>query len=130
MGDSADGTGFHSQVFWDATAQGRLVLPQCVSCGRYHWYPRAACPFCSSTEIEWVSSSGTGRIYAHTLFRRTETVIAYVELDEGPRMLTHILTDDPKALRIGDMVEVAFIPRGDEPECQVPVFRPAGTTLR
>ena len=40
--------------FWDATAQGRLVLPRCAECETIIWYPRPFCPACGSLKIAWV----------------------------------------------------------------------------
>jgi uncharacterized OB-fold protein len=49
-------------------------------------------------------------------------VIAYVELEEGPRVLTNIVGADLDVLRVGDKVEAVFQPAGDT---KVPRFRPA-----
>ena len=35
---------------------------KCRACGKVHWYPRAICPFCQSSEIEWSQASGNGTI--------------------------------------------------------------------
>ena len=48
--------------------------------------------------------------------------IAYVELAEGPIMLTNILTDDFDSLRIGQPVRVQFVPSADGQ--RVPMFVP------
>ena len=38
------------KVFWDATAEGKLLLPQCNDCQTLIWYPRPFCPACGSLE--------------------------------------------------------------------------------
>ena len=103
-----------TQPYWDAAADGRMVLPHCTACGTVIWYPRGWCPDCLSRAVEWVETSGRGTIYSHTTVRRgapsafeVPYVLAYVELDEGPRVLTNIVTDDPDALRVGQPVELA-----------------------
>ena len=104
--------------FWDAAADGRLSLPRCRSCGTYVWYPRGHCTTCHSTDLEWVDVSGRGHIYSFSIIRKAPGpwsehvpfVLAYVELDEGPRLLTNVLTDDVEALAIDDPVEVVFHP--------------------
>lgn len=117
--------------FWEAAAQGRLVLPRCRSCGTVIWYPRAFCPQChTSSGVEWIAASGRGTVYSFTVSHRgmgpyaqhAPYVVAYVELEEGPRVLTNIVGADLEALRIGDPVEVVFQPAGD---AKVPRFRPA-----
>jgi uncharacterized protein len=119
--------------FWDATAQGRLLLPRCQDCQAFIWYPRPYCPECASLHIEWVDASGRGTIYSYTINRRGQAdlpeyrsagvyVVAYVELDEGPRMLTNIVDCDPDSVRIGQPVEVVFHDTGQG--SALPRFRP------
>jgi len=37
-----------TKPFWDAAANGTLLIKKCSACGEVHYYPRALCPFCSS----------------------------------------------------------------------------------
>jgi uncharacterized OB-fold protein len=70
--------------------------------------------------VEWVQAVGTGTVYSVTIAHRgagdwashTPFAIAYVELDEGPRVLTNIVGSDPAAIRVGDRVEAVFEPAG------------------
>jgi uncharacterized protein len=106
------------QPFWAAAAEGRLVLPRCRGCETYIWYPRAICPDCHSTDVEWVAASGRGTVYSFTVNARAfgawaehaPYVIAYVELAEGPRVLTNIVGVDPDQVRIGLAVRAVFEP--------------------
>jgi uncharacterized OB-fold protein len=54
-------------------------------------------------------------------------VMAYVELDEGPRVLTDIVGCDPADVRIGQAVVADFsvAERDDGEAFAVPRFRPA-----
>ncbi|WP_332715680.1 Zn-ribbon domain-containing OB-fold protein [Pelagibacterium mangrovi] len=112
--------------FWEAAARDRFVLPKCNQCGRVHWYPRGTCPFCLSSDIEWVASEGLGVIYSCTVFRRADPpyVVAYVELDEGLRLLTNIVADDPEQTAIGQKVKVVFLPASGASPQKVPFFTP------
>lgn len=109
--------------FWEATAEGRLVLPRCDECGLVVWYPRSICPDCGSGSLTWTELSGRGTVYSRTIQRRAHGrwaehapyVIAYVELEEGPRVLADVDADDPESVRIGDPVEAVFDPTGDDP---------------
>jgi uncharacterized OB-fold protein len=105
--------------FWHASAEHRLVLPRCLECHVLIWYPRPFCPECASTQVEWVAASGRGTIYSFTINRRGVAdlaayrdagvyVLAYVELDEGPRVMTNVVECDPDSIRIGQRVEVVF----------------------
>ncbi len=51
-------------------------------------------------------------------------VVAVVELDEGPRLLTNLVESDPDRLSIGDRVQVVF-PDGPDGEVTLPMFRVA-----
>jgi uncharacterized OB-fold protein len=125
-----------TKQFWDATAQGRLLLRRCLDCGSAIWYPRAICPECSSLYTEWFQASGRGRIYSYTVNHRGEGaysgaapfVLAYVELDEGPRMLTNITGADSADLAVGLPVEVTFHDTGEG--SALPRFRPAAPPAR
>jgi hypothetical protein len=50
-------------------------------------------------------------------------VVAVVDLDEGARMMTNIVTDDVESVRIGQRVVVEF--EGVTGEITLPKFRPA-----
>jgi len=112
---------FDTQEFWDATAQGKFLLKRCDSCGVIIWYPRFLCPDCHITETSWFEASGKGTIYTFTIVRRGQGayrdaapfVVAYVELEEGPRILTNIVECDPESVAIGQAVEVVFQDAGD-----------------
>lgn len=106
--------------FWSAAAEGRLVLPRCRDCDTVIWYPRSFCPDCHGTSVEWFDATGGGTIYSYTVSHRgmgpwashAPYVIAYVELDEGPRVLTNIVGADPGQIKIGDRVRAVFEPAG------------------
>lgn len=114
-----------SAPFWEAAQEGVFLLPRCNDCQTYYWYPRANCPHCLGVDTDWVESKGRGRIYSLTVMRKTEVpyCIAYVELDEGPRVLTNIETDDLDAVEIGQRVEVVFVPSSKPPHQNIPFFR-------
>lgn len=117
----------HGRPFWQAAAQGVLLLPRCRACGRAHWYPRPFCPFCHGHQVEWERASGLGSVVAFTgLVRATPSrIVAYVGLDEGPVLLTNLVGCALGSVRIGDRVAVAFRPA---PEGRmVPVFAPSVT---
>ncbi len=121
--------------YWDGARHGRLMLPRCRACGRAHFYPRVICPFCASRDLEWTQASGRGRLHAFEIAHRilnkafrvkTPVVLAMVELEEGPRLLTNLVnvTPDPKAIRCDMPVEVVFEKLTDE--VTLPMFQPAG----
>jgi len=113
-----------TQPFWDAADRGELLLKHCTACDRPHHYPRSLCPFCFSARTEWTQPSGRGRIYAFSVARRASPayVVAYVQLDEGPMLLSHIVDCAPEDIHIDQAVEVTFQP--DHEARMRPVFKP------
>ncbi|KPU99553.1 hypothetical protein APR50_14085 [Variovorax paradoxus] len=121
-----------SAPYWAALKERRLILKRCRDCGRHHFYPRALCPHCHSDALEWSDARGTGSIYSYTVARRpagpafkadAPYVVAVVELDEGARMMTNIVTEDVDSVRIGQRVAVAFEAVTDE--ITLPKFKAA-----
>ncbi len=107
--------------FWSATAEGTLLLPRCDHCDSVIWYPREFCPACGSLEVTWIPASGRGTVYSFTIIRRpvppyegaAPFVVAYVELEEGPRVLTNVVDCDVEEVEIGMPVEVVFHDTGE-----------------
>ena len=120
-----------TREFWEATAQGRLLLKRCLDCGSVIWYPRALCPECGSLRTEWFEAAGRGRVYSYTVNHRGQGayagaapyVLAYVELDEGPRVMTNLVEAGEDELAVGLPVEVTFHDTGEG--SALPRFRPA-----
>jgi uncharacterized protein len=115
-----------NKPFFDAAAQGKLLVKFCAACAEYHHYPRAICPHCFSDRTEWREAKGTGTIYTWSVLRRgvpTPYCLAYVTLDEGVSMITNIVDCDLDAVRIGQKVRVVFKPTDGGPP--VPMFSPA-----
>jgi hypothetical protein len=114
-----------TKPFWDAAAEGRLLIKRCRSCGQAHYYPRAICPFCFGDTTEWLPASGRGTVYSYSVMRRVPVpyAIAYVTLEEGVTMMTNIVDCDLDAIRIGQAVQVVFRPTEGGPP--VPMFTPA-----
>ena len=111
-----------TQAFWDACKAGEFQVPKCQDCGKHHWYPRALCPFCFSDKVELVKAQGTGTIYSFsTTLKPVTYTIAYVQLAEGPIMMTNILTDAHDTLKIGQEVTLALVPSEDG--TPVPMFK-------
>ncbi|MBT3701591.1 MAG: Zn-ribbon domain-containing OB-fold protein [Alphaproteobacteria bacterium] len=113
-----------TEAYWEATKQNKLLLKKCDDCGETHWYPRAICPHCSSSNTCWYEGSGKGKIYSFSVMRRVEIpyVMAYVTLDEGVSLLTNIVECDFDNLSIDQDVEVVF--RATQGDQALPLFRP------
>ncbi len=112
--------------YFEAAAQGKLLVKYCNDCKQYHHYPRALCPFCFSDKTEWKEARGTATVYSFSIARASGPVpyaIAYVTLDEGPSMMTNIVECDLDTIRCGQKVKVTFKPT--EGGRSIPMFKPA-----
>jgi uncharacterized OB-fold protein len=112
-----------SAPYWRAAREGRLLLRHCQACGKMMFYPRAVCPACLSTDLAWVEASGRGEVYSATICHRAPDqtfralvpyVIALIDLDEGPRLMSNITGCEPHEVRIGARVEIWFDAATDE----------------
>lgn len=116
-----------SAPFFDATAEGRLLLRRCACCGQ-HLAPAAqTCPL-GSTALEWVETSGGGHLVSWAAVHDKPDadgnthplVIALVELGEGPWLRGQVARAAPEDMTAGARVTVEFEqPEGGE---AVPVF--------
>jgi uncharacterized OB-fold protein len=97
--------------FWEAAAEGRLLIPNCTACGRVHWYPRRICPHCGSSTIEMQEAKGSGEIYSYSIMRRAKVpyAIAYVRITEGATMMTNIIDCDFEHVHVGMPVKLVFM---------------------
>jgi uncharacterized OB-fold protein len=120
-----------SRGWWEALARHELSVQRCRDCGTVRLPPRAVCPSCLSSSVAWELASGLGTVYSFTVTRQNQApgfreelpyVLAIVELEEGPRIMTNLMECAPDAVRIGMPVEVVF----DDvaPEVTLAKFRP------
>ncbi|MEU9986117.1 Zn-ribbon domain-containing OB-fold protein [Streptomyces sp. NPDC048045] len=106
-----------TRPYWEAAAEGRLLVRRCGACGRAHHYPREFCPHCWSEEVTWEEASGRATLYTwSTVHRndlppfgdRTPYTAAVVDLAEGPRMMTELVECAAGDLAAGMPLRVMF----------------------
>jgi hypothetical protein len=116
-----------TKPFWDAAREGKLMIGRCGSCRRAHYYPRSICPFCFTEGTTLEQASGKATVYTLSItYRGTPEpyAIGYVELEEGPRILTNFVNAPLESFKIGDPVALVWTPT-DEGAPPVPMFGPA-----
>lgn len=120
-----------TRPYWQAAAEERLVMPKCGACGHVSFPPRQWCPECFSGDLQWVEASGRAtllsfsKVYLDPFDGYADTlpyVLAVVQLEEGPQLMSNIVDCDPERIAIGDPLRVLFERRG---EGAVPQFTPA-----
>ncbi len=116
---AAPAVDWESRAYWEGCGRGELVLQRCRACGTVQHRPRGICATCLSDEIEHFVASGRGTVYTYSVVRQNQMpafaaavpyVVAYVELEEGPQLLTNVVGCDPDSVSIGMPVRVEFVP--------------------
>jgi uncharacterized OB-fold protein len=117
-----------SRPFWNGCRHNELRIQLCADCDCFQFYPRTICSHCDSNNLSWRAVSGRGRIASFTVVRRgishaytAPYVVALIDLDEGPRMMSNIVGSDPETIAIGDAVDVQFEQWGED--YLLPVFK-------
>ncbi len=118
--------------YWESLRKHELRLPRCRDCGHVFFPPnKVHCPRCLSDRLEWARMSGRGRVWSWVVFHQRyfssfandiPYVVAFIELDEGPRLMSTLVECSRDEIRCDMPVEVVF----DDitPEFTIPKFRP------
>ncbi|AEH61705.1 protein of unknown function DUF35 [Methanosalsum zhilinae DSM 4017] len=109
--------------FWRKQIQRyNLIGTHCSNCNEYFYPPRNMCPTCRRDgKIESYKFTGNGEIVSFTVIRtaaegfehQTPYVLAIVKLDEGARLTTQIVCNDPSQIHMGMRVRPVFRKLGD-----------------
>ena len=123
-----------TQHFWDGCKEGELRY-QTDADGNIVFYPRSHSPVSGDRELSWNVSAGLGTVYTFSVVRQNRMpgfqelgayAVAYIDLDEGFRMLSTIVgvANPTTDIQIGQRVQVEFEPQAAEGAYPIPVFRP------
>jgi len=118
-----------NKEFWAGCKDHELRFQKCKTCGHVRWPASFICPICYSKEIEWIVSGGKGKVYTFIVYhvaydRAFESdlpyVVADVELEEGPRLVTNMVRCEmPVEVMWQDITE----------EFSLPKFKPRSQTI-
>ncbi|MCO5089573.1 Zn-ribbon domain-containing OB-fold protein [Bosea sp. (in: a-proteobacteria)] len=106
-----------NRPFWEGTRVNEFRMQRCNHCKKL-WAPNGpVCPHCFSDDYHWEKLSGKGKIASWVVFHKLYHKafaneipynVAFVELEEGPRVIANIVGVDNKDIRIGMPVEAVF----------------------
>ncbi|EKF21134.1 hypothetical protein C731_4837 [Mycolicibacterium hassiacum DSM 44199] len=121
----------HTEPFWQAAKERRLVAPKCSDCGTFRLPPTPFCPNCQSKAVTWVDLSGEATVYSFAVIHGIPglpdlTVVpVVVDLPDAPgaRLVSNVIDIAPADVRIGMRLRVDFRPIADG--WMLPVFRAA-----
>jgi uncharacterized OB-fold protein len=117
--------------YFAAARGGRLLVQRCDECGNVQLYPRDRCLRCRGP-VTWVEASGRATVYSFTVIRQNYQqpfrdwipyVVALVDLEEGPRLMTDLVGCDPEQVHIGMPVRARF--EAVSEEAGIALFEPA-----
>jgi uncharacterized OB-fold protein len=112
--------------FFEAAAQGRLVVQRCNSCKALRWPPLSGCPECRSRDTTWVDVAPTGTVWSFVVYHRAFAAelrahipytVLMVELDDGPYLVGR-LVDDSEPSTVGARVAAEFVDTDGVPSVQ------------
>ena len=106
-----------TEDFWAATLDHELHFQQCSHCDTIVFYPRSHCTGCTEGELISKVASGMGTVYTYSIIRQSyhpffrnliPYVVAWIDLDEGPRLLSNVIDTDGQAVHIGMRVQISW----------------------
>lgn len=114
--------------FWEHARAHRLMYQTCDDCAEVVFYPRRHCPTGLSQRVTWHKSRGLGRLYTFSVVRvsrdplfvdRVPYCVAWVDLDEGFRMMSNVVGVDVDSLVPDLRLRVTWLRSG---EWELPAF--------
>ena len=106
-----------SAPYWKAAREHRLEIQHCDSCDQFWFPPSQSCPHCLASNFTWMPVSGRGKVFSFVTYHRVyhpafakevPYVVALIELDEGPRLLTNSVGVPPQQVACDMPVQVTF----------------------
>lgn len=119
-----------SAPFWASGLTGTLRLQQCDACAQIRFPLDPICPRCLAPEFQWTALSGRGKVQSFIRFQRAYDVtwedrvpyvVALIELDEGPVLISNVVGEGALDVKVDDVVEVVF--ELVSPDAALPQFR-------
>jgi uncharacterized OB-fold protein len=121
-----------NQSQFDGAREGILRVQTCTVDGGAWYLPSSNCPVCLREDtVEWVDASGKGTLWSWIRIHQPYMpafkdeipyTVAYIELEEGPLLMSTLNNVSEDNVYCGMPVEVVFEPYGEE-ATQMPEFR-------
>lgn len=122
------------------TDKGSLIGCKCRKCGELFFVNRSICENCQSTNLEEMTLSGTGKLYAFSVmyypapppYKPADPFVPFgvgwVELPEGLVIYSLLTENDASKLKVGMKMELEFNKFAEDKDGNdiiVPMFKPA-----
>jgi len=123
----------HTQAYWDAANEERLLYQFCEHCQLPQFVPGTVCRSCYKDDIGWRESTGKGEVFTFSIIHRgpnasfkddTPYTLALIDLEEDFRITANIFNCLPESIYIGMPVKVIFEDR-EGSDYKIPQVEPA-----
>jgi len=121
---------FDTKAFWAGTKDKEFRYQQCTHCDKVIFYPRRHCTGCTNGSLEWKVASGNATVYSYSVVRQSyhpffrnlvPYVVAWIDLDEGPRILSNVMNVAADDVQIGMKLKLEW---EEHEELNIPLFSP------
>jgi uncharacterized OB-fold protein len=105
------------QAYQQALVDGRLIFQRCSVCRNAWLPPRDECPRCLADQWAWEEASGRATLVSwvtyHTAYHpffadKLPYLVAVIELEEGPRLISNLVGTDEVAPSMDQAVQAEF----------------------
>ena len=121
-----------NRPFWDALRErSTLTMQKCGACGHIRYPLARICPECLTPGGTWTPLSGRGAVLSRIVFHQVYNPafaadvpynVVLVQLDEGPRMFSNVVSVPNDEVVVGMRVRLHCDPV--TPEVTIPRFVP------
>lgn len=95
--------------FWEGIKEGKLLTTQCRRCHRIYFPPKADCPDCMTSNMDWIVLSGDAELESYTqvfvkpasFSNYPDYICAVGKLKEGPRVLAWLTGVERDDIKVG-----------------------------
>lgn len=107
----------------DYLEKGKVMMTKCQQCGKVFFPPKADCPRCVSSNVEWLEISSTGTLLTFTVVHYgpsgfendTPYTLGIAEFEEGVKVLARVSREiSPEEIKVGMRVKLTPVKLANE----------------
>ncbi len=107
----------------DYLEKGKVMMTKCQQCGKAFFPPKADCPRCVSSNVEWLEISSIGTLLTFTVVNYgpsgfendTPYTLGIAEFEEGVKVLGRVSREiSPEDIKVGMRVKLAPLKLANE----------------
>ena len=107
----------------DYLEKGKVMMTKCQQCGKAFFPPKADCPRCVSSNVEWLEISSIGTLLTFTVVNYgpsgfendTPYTLGIAEFEEGVKVLGRVSREiSPEDIKVGMRVKLTPVKLANE----------------